>query len=51
MRNNLVKQSTNYKDIIRAMYLNSLYLVIEIIVLYYSFDKAREKGNLINIGE
>ena len=50
-RNILVNQSVNYENIIQAIYLNVLYLVIAITVFYYSFDKAREKGTLINIGE
>ena len=32
-------------------YLNVIYLAIAILVFYYSFDKARDKGTLINIGE
>jgi ABC-2 type transport system permease protein len=34
-----------------ALYLNTAYLFVAISVFYYSFDKAREKGTLINIGE
>ncbi len=50
-RNILVNQSVNYNNIIQAIYLNALYLFIAISVFYYAFDKAREKGTLINIGE
>ena len=50
-RNILVNQFVNYENIIQALYLNALYLVIAILIFYYSFDKAREKGTLINIGE
>ncbi len=50
-RNILVNQFVNYENIIQALYLNALYLAIAIIIFYYSFDKAREKGTLINIGE
>ena len=50
-RNILVNQLVNYENIIQALYLNALYLFIAITVFYYSFDKAREKGTLINIGE
>jgi ABC-2 type transport system permease protein len=35
----------------QALYLNVAYLIAAISVFYYSFDKAREKGTLINIGE
>ena len=50
-RNILINQTVNYDNIIHALYLNALYLVIAISVFYYSFNKAREKGTLINIGE
>ena len=50
-RNILINQTVNYENIIHAIYLNVLYLVIAISVFYYSFNKAREKGTLINIGE
>jgi len=50
-RNILVNQLVNYENIVQALYLNALYLIIAISVFYYSFDKARDKGTLINIGE
>ena len=50
-RNILVNQSVNYENIIQALYLNGGYLIAAVSVFYYSFDKAREKGTLINIGE
>ena len=50
-RNILVNQSVNYKNIIQALYLNGGYLIVAVSIFYYSFDKAREKGTLINIGE
>jgi len=50
-RNILVNQSVNYDNILHAFYLNIFYLFIAISVFYYSFNKAREKGTLINIGE
>ena len=50
-RNILVNQSVNYENIIRALYFNGGYLIAAVSVFYYSFDKAREKGTLINIGE
>ena len=50
-RNILVNQSVDYENIIKALYFNLAYLVIAISVFYYSFDKARDKGTLINIGE
>ena len=50
-RNILVNQSVDYENIIQALYLNAAYLIAAVSVFYYSFDKAREKGTLINIGE
>jgi len=39
------------KILLIAIYLNGFYLILSILVFYYSFDKARDKGTLINIGE
>ena len=50
-RNILVNGMVNYENIINAIYLNGFYLILSILVFYYSFDKARDKGTLINIGE
>ena len=50
-RNILMNGLVDYKNIINAIYLNVFYLVVSIYVFYYSFDKARDKGTLINIGE
>ncbi|MDC3331589.1 ABC transporter permease [Candidatus Pelagibacter sp.] len=50
-RNILVNQSVDYENIIQALYLNAAYLIAAVSIFYYSFDKAREKGTLINIGE
>ena len=51
VRNILINQFVNFENIIQAFYLNLLYLSLAIFVFYYSFDKAREEGTLINIGE
>ena len=50
-RNILINQTFNFENIATAFYLNIFYLVIAISVFYYSFDQARKKGSLINIGE
>ena len=50
-RNILVNGIVNYENILNALYLNTFYLILSIYVFYYSFDKARDKGTLINIGE
>ena len=50
-RNILINQSINYQNLITAFTLNLFYLVLAIVLFYYSFEKARNKGTLINIGE
>ena len=50
-RNILVNGMVDYKNIFNALYLNLFYLGLSVYVFYYSFDKARDKGTLINIGE
>ena len=50
-RNILVNGEVDYGSILNALYLNGFYLFLSICVFYYSFDKARDKGTLINIGE
>ncbi len=50
-RNILINQSINYQNLITAFALNLFYLVLAIVLFYYSFEKARNKGTLINIGE
>jgi ABC-2 type transport system permease protein len=50
-RNILVNQSINYDNILQAIYLNLLYLFLSIVIFYVAFDKSRDKGTLINIGE
>ena len=50
-RNILIDQTVNYQNIIQAFYLNIIYLIVGISLFYYSFNQARKKGTLINIGE
>ena len=50
-RSILIDKTVNYQNIIEAFYLNGVYLIIAISLFYYSFNKARKKGTLINIGE
>ena len=50
-RNILVNNVFEYNNIIYAFYLNAIYLIIGILLFYYSFFQARKKGSLINIGE
>ena len=50
-RNILIEGTVNIENILNAFYLNIFYLFISISLFYYSFNKARKKGTLINIGE
>ena len=50
-RNILVNGTVNYQNITNAIYINVFYLILSIYTFYYSFNKARDKGTLINIGE
>ena len=50
-RNILVNGFVDYSNILNALYLNGTYLFISIAIFYYSFNIARVKGTLINMGE
>ena len=47
----LIDQTFNLENIYKAFILNIIYLTIAIFLFYYSFNQARKKGTLINIGE
>ena len=50
-RSILIDQTINFEIILKAFYLNVIYLIIGISLFYYSFNQARKRGTLINIGE
>ena len=50
-RSILVNNTVDYSSIMSAIYLNIFYLFLGVSLFYYSFNKARDKGTLINIGE
>ncbi len=50
-RSILIDQTVNYENIVQAYYLNLGYLIVAISLFYYSFNQARKKGSLINVGE
>ena len=50
-RNILINNVVNLENIFTAIKLNVVYLVIAISLFYFSFNVARKKGTLINIGE
>ena len=50
-RNILINNVVNLENIFTALKLNMVYLIIAISLFYFSFNVARKKGTLINIGE
>ena len=50
-RNILINNTVNLENIFTALKLNAVYLVLAISLFYFSFNVARKKGTLINIGE
>ena len=51
VRSILINNTVNYSNIISALMLNLIYFTSAVIIFYLSFSGAREKGNLVNIGE
>jgi len=51
VRSILVDNFVDYSNIMTALILNIVYLNIGIALFYYSFNQARKKGSLINVGE
>ena len=47
----LIDQTVNIGNIYYAFILNIFYLTVAVSLFYYSFNQARKKGTLINIGE
>ena len=50
-RNILINNTVDISNLIQAFTLNVIYIIISITLFFYSFNKARDKGTLINIGE
>jgi len=51
VRSILLNNVVNYSNIISALKLNMFYFVSSILIFYSSFNSARKKGTLINVGE
>jgi ABC-2 type transport system permease protein len=51
MRNILIYDIVNYFQILKAIFISFLYFVIGIIIFYLSYDGAKNRGTLINMGE
>lgn len=50
-RNILINQNVNVENVYYAFVWNAVYFTISIILFYYSFNAAKKKGTLINMGE
>ena len=50
-RSILINNTVNYSNIISALTLNLVYFASAVLIFYTSFDGARKKGTLINVGE
>tara|TARA_B100000427_G_C15135235_1_gene431986 strand:+ start:289 stop:552 length:264 start_codon:yes stop_codon:yes gene_type:complete len=50
-RNILINQTVNLDNIYNAFIWNAVYFILAISLFYYSFNAAKNKGTLINMGE
>ena len=51
VRSILINNVVNYSNIISALTLNFIYFTLAVIIFYLSFNGARKKGTLMNVGE
>jgi ABC-2 type transport system permease protein len=51
VRSILLNNIVNYSNIFTALILNLIYFTIAVYVFYSSFDEARKRGTLVNVGE
>ena len=51
MRNILIYDIINYVQIFKAIFISILYFVFGILVFYWSYNGAKNRGTLINMGE
>jgi len=51
MRNVLIHDIINYYQILKAIIISFIYFVFGIVVFYLSYDGAKNRGTLINMGE
>ena len=51
MRNILIYDIINYLQIFKAIFISLVYFVIGIIIFYLSYNGAKNRGTLINMGE
>jgi len=51
VRSILVNNVVNYSNILSALILNLVYFTASVVIFYSSFNEARKRGTLVNIGE
>ena len=51
MRNILIYDMVNYAQILKAIIISLIYFVFGIFVFYWSYNGAKVRGTLINMGE
>jgi ABC-2 type transport system permease protein len=51
MRNILIDNVVNYYDVLKACLISLVYFIIGTFVFYYSYEGAKKRGTLINMGE
>ena len=51
MRNILINDLINYYEILKACIISFIYFIGGIVIFYYSYAGAKERGTLINMGE
>jgi ABC-2 type transport system permease protein len=51
MRNILIYDIVNYYQILKASLISCIYFVVGIIIFYWSYNGAKDRGTLINMGE
>ena len=51
MRNILIENLVNYYAVVKACMISFIYFVIGIIIFYFSYNGAKLRGTLINMGE
>ena len=51
MRNILIHDIINYSQILKAIFISFLYFLIGVLIFYLSYNGAKNRGTLINMGE
>ena len=51
MRNILIYDIINYVQIFKAIFISTLYFILGVLIFYWSYSGAKDRGTLINMGE